>query len=71
MDTMSTGEPNTLKTYRKIALALSQDENSKVVKFFDDKIKKDGEDAKVIAHETQMMYLIITMLKEELNGWWL
>ena len=66
-DTISTGEPNTLATYRKIALALSGgNKDAKVVKFFDEKIAtdRDGENARVIAHETQVMYLIITMLGE-------
>ena len=41
MRTISTGEPSTLKTYRNIALALSfGNENTEVVKFFDDKIAK-------------------------------
>ena len=66
MNTISTGEPATLKTYRNIALALGG-KDSRAVKFFDDKIANatDGEDAEVIAHETQMMYLIMTMITEE------
>ena len=64
MDTISTGEPNTLGTYRKIALALSGSEDSKVVQFFDEKIANNpnGENEKVIADERQMIYLIVTML---------
>jgi hypothetical protein len=63
MDTISTGEPNTLKTWRKIALALGG-ENSSVVKFFDEKIANSphGEDEKVIAAEEQMLILISQML---------
>jgi hypothetical protein len=59
-NTISTGEPATLGTYRKIALAISGDETSKVVKFFDDKIQKSpkGEDEEVIASETQVMFII-------------
>lgn len=63
MDTISTGEPNTLKTWRKIALALGG-EDSRAVKFFDEKIASSphGEDEKVIADETQVLYLITQML---------
>ena len=63
MDTISTGEPNTLKTWRKIALALGG-EGSEAVKFFDEKIANSphGEDEKVIANETQVLYLISQML---------
>ena len=63
-DTISTGEPNTLGTWRNIALVLSGNEDSRAVKFFDGKIIQQGEDAKVIAHETQMMCLIISMLEK-------
>jgi hypothetical protein len=67
METISTGEPNTLGTYRNIAMVLSGDENSKVVRFFDDKIAKSpsGAEEKVIAAESQVMYLIGTMLTVE------
>lgn len=69
METISTGEPNTLGTYRSIAMALSGDENSKVVRFFDDKIAEspNGAEEKVIAAESQVMYLIGTMLTEEVT----
>ena len=61
--TISTGEPSTLKTYRKIALVLSGgDETSKAVKFFDDKIAVQGEDEVMIQAESQMMYLIMNMI---------
>ena len=65
MRTISSGEPATLGTYRKIALVLSGSENSEVVKFFDKKIEgsPNGENEEVLADETQMMFLIITMLK--------
>lgn len=59
---ISTGEPSTLGTYRKIALALSGDENSKAVQFFDKKIAEQGEDEAVIAAESQVLYLISSML---------
>lgn len=69
MKTISTGEPNTLGTYRNIAMALSGDKNSKVARFFDDKIAKSiyGVEEKVIAAESQVMYLIITILSEEVT----
>lgn len=58
--TISTGEPSTLKTYRKIAAALAG-ENSAATKFFDEKISCQGEDMEVIQSEQQMMYLIMQM----------
>ncbi len=63
MDTISTGEPNTLRTWRKIALALAG-ENSRAVKFFDEKISSSphGEDEKILADETQVLNLIYQML---------
>ena len=63
MNTISTGEPATLGTYRKIALALSE-EGSPAVKFFDEKIaaSPNGENEEVIAHETQVMYIIGQLL---------
>jgi len=62
---ISTGEPSTLKTYRKIALALSSgNEQFAAVKFFDDKIKSSphGENERVLAAESQVMYLIISLI---------
>lgn len=69
MRTISTGEPSNLETYRNIALALTGNENSKAVKFFDKKIKEspNKEKEEVIADERQMMYLILTLIKEELD----
>ena len=70
MRTISTGEPANLETYRNIALALSlQNENSKAVKFIDKKIQEspNKEKEEVIADERQMMYLILTLIKEELD----
>jgi len=60
MNTISTGQPATLGTYRQIALALGGI-NSQAVKFFDEKIASspNGENEEVLAHETQMMYVII------------
>lgn len=70
MRTISTGEPSTLKTYRNIALALSfGNENTEVVKFFDDKIAKSrkGENTEVIADESQMMLLIMQIIINNLK----
>ena len=59
METISTGEPANLETYRNIALALSlQNENSKAVKFIDKKIQAD---------EREVIHLILTLIKEDLN----
>jgi len=64
MKKISTGEPSNLKTYRNIALILSGSEESKAVKFFDEKIAQspNGENEEVVADESQMLYLIMSML---------
>ena len=70
MRTISTGEPSNLETYRNIALALSlQNENSKAVKFFDKKIQEspNKEKEEVIADEREVIHLILTLIKEDLN----
>ena len=70
METISTGEPANLETYRNIALALSlQNENSKAVKFFDKKIQEspNKEKEEVIADEREAIHLILTLIKEDLN----
>ena len=62
MRTISTGEPSNLETYRNIALALSlQNENSKAVKFIDKKIQESPNKEKEVIH------LILTLIKEDLN----
>ena len=62
METISTGEPSNLETYRNIALALSlQNENSKAVKFIDKKIQESPNKEKEVIH------LILTLIKEDLN----
>lgn len=63
---ISSGEPSTLKTYRKIAAALTG-ENSPATKFFDEKIKEQGEDEIVVQDERQVLMLIVQMgiLKKE------
>ena len=65
MRTISTGEPATLGTYRKIALVLGG-KDSETVKFFDDYIRDspNGENEEVIAHETQVIHLILSMVKK-------
>ena len=70
METISTGEPANLETYRNIALALSlQNENSKAVKFFNKKIQEspNKEKEEVIADEREVIHLILTLIKEDLN----
>jgi len=64
MKKISTGEPSNLKTYRNIALILSGSEESKAVKFFDEKIAQspNGKNEEVVADESQMLYLIMSML---------
>lgn len=57
---ISTGEPSTLKTYRKLAVTLTG-EDSAATKFFDKKIAEQGEDKIVIQDEYQMLYLIRNM----------
>jgi hypothetical protein len=68
---LSTGEPSTLGTYRKIAVALTG-EDSKAVKYFDKKIAESphGADEEVIAAESQVIHLIfsINAQSEEENG---
>ena len=69
MKTISTGEPANLETYRNISLALTGNKNSKAVKFIDKKIQespnKEKED--VIADEREVIHLILTLIKEELD----
>lgn len=70
MRTISTGEPSNLETYRNIALALSlQNENSKAVKFINKKIQEspNKEKEEVIADEREVIHLILTLIKEDLN----
>ena len=70
MKTISTGEPSNLETYRNIALALSlQNENSKAVKFIDKKIQEspNKEKEEVIADQREVIHLILTLIKEDLN----
>jgi len=61
MRTISTGEPSTLGTYLKIGEALHAD---RFVYFIKSKIdeSENGEKEEVIADESQMMFLLSTML---------
>ena len=69
MRTISTGESANLEIYRNIALALTGNKNSKAVKFFDKKIKEspNKEKEEVIADEREVIHLILTLIKEDLN----
>ena len=58
--TISTGEPSTLKTYRKMSAILTG-EDSAATKMLDEKIKDQGENEIVITDEGQMLFLIINM----------
>ena len=49
--------PTTLGDYRAIAVALFG-KDSRATAFLDDKIAEQGVNMKVIAHETQMFYLL-------------
>lgn len=65
---ISTGQPSTLETYRNIALCfVGQNENRKVIKYFDDLILKsrNGKNEIVVADESQMLILINKLRKED------
>jgi hypothetical protein len=53
--------PKTLGEYRDF-VALIADEDSPAVKFFDDKIREQGANERVIADESQMLMLIGSLL---------
>jgi hypothetical protein len=54
----------TLGEYRKLAIIIGHGEDNAAVKFFDEKIAKFGPDDKVLAHESQMLMLIYSLLKK-------
>ncbi len=56
--------PKTLGDYRKIAAALGG-EGSSATKFFDEKILEQGENELVIAAESQMTYLIMSLIRRD------
>lgn len=59
MKTISTGEPSTLKTYKKIARFFS----SKAEEYISKQIAEspNGEDEEVIAAESQMLILLASL----------
>jgi hypothetical protein len=57
-------ELKTLGEYRDFCVAISGDD-SRATKFFDNKIKLQGRDERVIADETQMLMLIGSLLKTD------
>lgn len=60
---LSTGQESTLGNYRELAVIVFGKE-SKPVKFLDDKISKSkiGANEEVIAPESQMLQLLLSML---------
>lgn len=62
---ISTGEPSTLKTYRKIAFLLDGFRVGAATKFIDTKISESSEDEIVISDERQMIYLLMTLAAEK------
>lgn len=64
---ISTGEISNLKSYRRIALAISMNENSDVVRWFDEEISKapNGEHEQVLAEESKMLSFIMEMIANE------
>ena len=64
---ISTGEVSNLKTYRRIALAIFMNENSNVVRWFDEEIRKapNGEYEQVVAEESKMLSFIMEMIANE------
>ena len=60
MQILSTGDPSTLGTYKKLARIFGD----KAVKFIQDKIDKspNGENEEVIAHESQMLILLSSLI---------
>lgn len=61
MRNLSTGDPSTLGSYKKIAKAFG----AKAEKFIQDKIDEssNGEDEEVVAEETQMLQVFASMME--------
>ena len=55
--------PQTLGDYRDLCAVIAG-EDSAAVKFFDDKIATQGRNEKVIAPESQMMFLIASLIEK-------
>lgn len=64
MNKLSTGQDSTLGNYRKLTVAFFG-EGSPAVAFLDEKITSDpnGENAEVLAEESQMVYLLMSLHK--------
>lgn len=60
---LSTGEPSTLKTYKKLATVFGGAAVDFVQKNIDN--SEVGENEEVIADETQMIYILATMTKKK------
>jgi hypothetical protein len=65
MMTLSTGQPSTLGSYKKLC-GIFFGEDSAQYEFIEAKIiqSPNGEDEEVIADESQMMYLLVSLDKE-------
>lgn len=63
MRKLSVGMDSTLANWRRLSV-LTFGENSSPVRFFDDKIKEEGEDAEVLADEDQLLQVLLTMYME-------
>ena len=61
---LSNGTLSTLGNWRKIAVVLGGD-SSPATEFLDKKITEQGEDEPVITPESQMLYLIISMIEKK------
>ena len=62
MKTLSTGEPSTLGSYKKIAKFFGKKAEDFIQQKIDD--STNGENEEVISNESQMMYLFGTMIDE-------
>ena len=62
MKQLSTGDPSTLGSYRKLSVIIFG-EDSEVIKFIDKKIKEspNKEKEEVLTDESQMFYMLTTL----------
>jgi hypothetical protein len=69
MQRLSTGQPATLGTYRDIARVLAGTDDSEAVRYFDQKISESrwGRDEEVLAHESQMMHFIGSLITKDIK----
>jgi len=58
--------PRTLGEYRDFCVVSAGEDNrdNRAVKYFDEKIKKQGRDEVVLADQSQMMILIASLLRK-------